>query len=129
MIEVKYNIKDEIEKLIKLNKSKLEKKPIELNANIAKDIPYELLGDKNHIKQIINNLVSNAIKYTENGTINLIVRCINKKDNCLLIITVQDTGRGIKNENPDVEKNSTTEGTGLGLAITKKLVELMECLN
>ena len=94
-----------------------------------------LIGDKIHVKQIINNILSNAIKYTEKGSINFNIKCINKKNNCLLFITVTDTGRGIKKEyinklftkfeRLDVEKNTTTEGTGLGLAITKKLVEMM----
>ena len=103
--------------------------------NIAEDLPYELIGDKVHIKEIVNNLLTNAIKYTEQGEINLNVRCVNKGDLTNLIISVQDTGRGIKAENInrlftkfdrlDVERNTTTEGTGLGLAITKRLVEMM----
>ena len=102
---------------------------------IAEDIPYELIGDKTHLKQVVNNLLSNAIKYTEKGTITLNAKCINKNNMCNLMISVQDTGKGIKAENInklftkferlDVEKNSTTEGTGLGLAITKSLVDMM----
>ena len=103
--------------------------------DIAEDIPYELIGDKVHIKEIVNNLLSNAIKYTDEGTVTLSVKCINNKDKCNLIISVSDTGRGIKKESIgrlfekfdrlDVERNTTIEGTGLGLAITKKLVEMM----
>lgn len=133
--EVIYNPREEIEKLYRIALTRIKDKPLKFHINIAQDIPYELFGDKTHIKQIINNLLTNAIKYTEEGFINLNVKCINKYDMCKLIITVHDSGRGIKKENIeklftkferlDIEKNSTTEGTGLGLAITKKLVDLM----
>lgn len=135
IVEIPYNFKEEVETLARVGSTRIGDKPVELHVNIAEDIPYELLGDKAHIKQIINNLLTNAIKYTEKGHINLNVKCINKDDICKLIITVQDSGRGIKKEDIeklftkferlDIERNSTTEGTGLGLAITKRLVEMM----
>ena len=135
IVEIPYNFKEEVETLVRVSSTRIGDKNVELHLNIAEDIPYELLGDKAHIKQIINNLLTNAIKYTEKGHINLNVKCINKEDICNLIITVQDSGRGIKKEDIeklftkferlDVERNSTTEGTGLGLAITKRLVEMM----
>lgn len=135
IVEIPYDFKEEIETLARVSSTRIGDKPVELHVNIAEDIPYELLGDKAHMKQIINNLLTNAIKYTEKGHINLNVKCINRGDNCNLIITVQDSGRGIKKEDIeklftkferlDIERNSTTEGTGLGLAITKKLVEMM----
>lgn len=135
IVEIPYNFKEEIITLARVNATRIGDKPIEYKVNVADDIPYELIGDKAHIKGIINNLLSNAIKYTEKGTIELTTKCINQNGICNLIITVQDTGRGIKAENIsklftkferlDVEKNSTIEGTGLGLAITKKLVEMM----
>ena len=135
IVENPYNLKEEIESLVRVARTRIGDKDIKMYTNIAEDIPYELLGDKSHMKQIINNLLTNAIKYTEKGRVNLNVKCINKNNICNLIMTVQDTGRGIKKENIeklftkferlDVEKNSTTEGTGLGLAITKKLVEMM----
>ena len=135
IMEIPYNFKEEIETLARVLSIRIGDKPIELKVNIAEDIPFELIGDKGHVKQIINNLLSNAIKYTEKGIIDFSVRCINKNNNCLIIISCKDTGRGIKAENInklftkferlEAEKNTTTEGTGLGLAITKKLVELM----
>ena len=135
VVDVPYNFKEEIESLTRICLTRIGEKPIEFHLNIAEDIPYELLGDKAHIKQIVNNLLTNAIKYTEKGNINLNIRCINKDNTCTLFITVQDTGRGIKKEDIDklftkferldVEKNTTTEGTGLGLAITKHLVEML----
>jgi len=135
IVSVPYNFKEEVETLARVDSTRIGDKPITLNVNMAEDIPNELVGDKGHVKEIVNNLLTNAIKYTEQGSIILNVKCINKGNVCLLFISVQDTGRGIKAENInklftkferlDIEKNTTTEGTGLGLAITKKLVEKM----
>ena len=135
IIEVNYNFRKEVESLAKIDATRIGEKNINFKMNIAPDIPYELVGDKSKVKEIINNLLTNAIKYTEHGEIELTVKCINQNDICNLIISVRDTGRGIKTENIDklftkferldVEKNSTTEGTGLGLAITKALVDMM----
>ena len=135
IIEMPYNFREELETLCRVNKVRIGDKQIDFRVNIAPDIPYELLGDKPHIKQVINNLVSNAIKYTNEGFIEVNAKCINKDNISTIILTVQDSGMGIKEENIkklftkferlDVERNTTAEGTGLGLAITKKLVELM----
>ena len=135
IIDVKYQPLEIFESLAKLNMTRIGEKPITFNTDYAKDIPYELVGDKIRIKQIINNLLSNSFKYTEKGEVNFTVKCINQGDICTLIITVQDTGMGIKKEQMDklfnkferldVERNTTAEGTGLGLAITKKLIEMM----
>ena len=130
-----YNFVKEIKSLAKVAMTRINGKPIKFNMEFAEDIPNELIGDKIHIKSIVNNLLTNAFKYTEEGYVNLRVYCINKNEICNLIITVQDTGRGIKAESINklftkferlgIEKNTTTEGTGLGLAITKSLVEMM----
>ena len=135
IVNIVYNPRETIDGVAKIDAVRIGDKPIDFKVNIAPDLPYELIGDKVHIKEIVNNLLTNAIKYTEQGEINLNVRCINKGDLSNLIISVQDTGRGIKAENInrlftkfdrlDVERNTTTEGTGLGLAITKRLVEMM----
>ena len=135
IIEIKYNPKEEIEKLAKITSTRIGEKPINFHLSIAENIPYELIGDLGKVKQIVNNFLTNAIKYTEKGDINLNVECINQNNRVLLKISCMDTGMGIKKENIgklfteferlDVEKNSTIEGTGLGLAITKKLVEMM----
>ena len=137
IIEGPYNFKETITKMCRVTSTRIGEKPIGFKLNIAEDIPYELIGDRGKVKEIINNLLTNAIKYTEQGEINLKVKCVNdlNKKMTNLIITCQDTGRGIKAEyinklftkfeRLDIEKNTTAEGTGLGLAITKKLVELM----
>lgn len=97
--EVKYNFKEEIENLAKIDATRIGEKNINFKINLAPDIPYELLGDKTHIKEIVNNLLTNAIKYTDQGEIQLDAKCINKDNICNLIISVRDTGRGIKAEN------------------------------
>src|SRR5574344_795331 len=137
IVENPYNLADEITKMCKVTSTRIGDKNINFKLNIAEDIPYELIGDKVHIKEIVNNLLTNAIKYKESGEINLNIRCVNniKKNISNVIISCQDTGRGIKAdyinklftkfERLDIEKNTTTEGTGLGLAITKSLVDMM----
>lgn len=135
IVSIPYHFRKEIEALARVQSVRIGDKPIEFKINIAEDIPHTLIGDKVHIKEIINNLLSNAFKYTEEGEVEFSVKCINKDDKCVLIICVRDTGRGIKAENInklftkferlDVERNTTTEGTGLGLAITKHLIEMM----
>ena len=135
IVEMPYNYVEEITKMARITTTRIGEKPIDFKMNFAPDIPYELLGDKAHIKEIVNNLLTNAIKYTEKGTITLNTKCINQNDKCMLMISVQDTGRGIKAEyinklftkfeRLDIERNTTTEGTGLGLAITKALVDMM----
>ena len=129
-----YNFKEEIEKLAKVDATRIGNKPIDFKMHFAKDLPYELIGDKIHVKQIVNNILTNAIKYTDKGYVKLDVKCINNKDKCLLIVSVEDSGRGIKKESISKlfnkferleEQNSTIEGTGLGLAITKKLLDMM----
>ena len=135
IVNTEYNLKEEVEKLVKLIKPRIGEKPIEFKIYQAPDIPGVLYGDKGKIKEIMTNILTNAVKYTKEGFIDFKVSCINKNDECSLVISVEDTGRGIKPENIDKlfnkfermeeDKNTTTEGAGLGLAITKKLVEMM----
>lgn len=135
IIEKPYDLKKEINELVRVSTTRIGEKPIDFKLDMAVDLPYQLIGDKTHVKGIINNLLTNAIKYTDSGAINLNIKCVNRGDTCNLIISVMDTGKGIKEEDItklftkferlDIEKNSTTEGTGLGLAITKRLVEMM----
>ena len=137
IVENPYDFRESITSMCKVTTTRIGEKNIKFNLNIADDLPYELIGDKVHVKEIVNNILTNAIKYTEQGEINLNVKCVNDYNKRLsnLIITCQDTGRGIKKEyisklftkfeRLDIEKNTTTEGTGLGLAITKALTEMM----
>lgn len=131
----KYNVRESINEVINNHKIKLNKKNLTLNIEYQDNIPKYLYGDIKHLKVIITNILSNAIKYTKDGKIDLLVRSINEPDKCNLIIIIKDTGIGMKEETLskmyhkferlDTIKNSNIEGMGLGLALTKKLVELM----
>ncbi len=135
IIDGVYNFKQEVETLAKIDSTRIGDKPIDFKYYIAPDIPFEVIGDKGKVKEIINNLLTNAIKYTEKGEIDLVCKCINKDNISNIMVSVRDTGRGIKAEDInklftkferlDIERNTTVEGTGLGLAITKQLVEMM----
>ena len=135
IVNTEYEPMKILEELVSLSKARLGEKPIEFRTNFDSLLPKTLFGDYMRIKQIILNLLTNAIKYTKTGYIEFRVNCIQKGNICRLIVSVEDSGIGIqkdkidklftKFERFDIEKNITIEGTGLGLAITKKLVELM----
>ncbi|MEG0021525.1 MAG: response regulator [Bacilli bacterium] len=135
IVNKNFDLKYELTVVSKLMNTRIGDKPLKLITTFAEDIPNILYGDIGKVKQIITNILTNAIKYTEKGEINFSVNCINNKDNSNLVINVSDTGRGIKPEKMnslftkfnrlDEDKNTTLEGTGLGLAITKSLVEMM----
>ncbi len=130
-----YNAPETFKELAKLITPRMQEKGLDFTYKIADDLPQTLYGDHANIKKIVTNFLSNAAKYTEKGFVKFEVNCINTGDNCRLIISVEDSGRGIKKEKVDklftkfdrldVDRNTTVEGTGLGLAITKQLVEMM----
>ena len=135
MEEVEYNPIKVFNKLRNIINTRIGEKEIELRCNFASDIPNTLYGDKYKLQQIITNILTNSVKYTEKGYIDFDVSCITEKNNCRLQITISDTGRGIKKEQMsslfdkfqrlEEDKNTTVEGVGLGLAITKALVNMM----
>ena len=135
VIENNYNPIELFKEITTIAETRIGEKEIDLRCHFAEDIPDNLYGDKGKLKQIITNVLSNAVKYTEQGHIKFNVSCINEIDKCNLQIIITDTGRGIKPdqldkifnkfERAEEDKNSTIEGTGLGLAITKSLVEMM----
>ena len=135
IVNTEYDFNKVTTELIALTKGRLGDKPIELITKIDDTIPRVLYGDASRLKQICVNILTNAVKYTKEGSITFSINSIIKNDVCRLIISVEDTGIGIKQENInklfnkferlDLEENITIEGTGLGLAITKKLVDLM----
>ena len=135
IIEKEYSPLPIFEALTKLMMPRIGEKPIVLKTKFAPDIPDTLYGDAGKVKQIITNILTNAVKYTEEGQINFEVNCVNEDGMSKLVISVEDTGRGIKPEKIetlftkfnrlDEDKNTTVEGTGLGLAITKRLLEMM----
>lgn len=137
IVNTTYSPKKVFDELVVLTRGRLGfEKEIEFKTSFSSDIPATLYGDYARVKQIVLNLLTNAVKYTNEGYISFMVECVNiNKDLCRLIISVEDSGIGIKKdkidklftkfERLDEERNITIEGTGLGLAITKKLVELM----
>ena len=135
IVNTEYSFKKVFDELVTLTKGRIGDKPLEFRYNYDHSIPPVLYGDHIRIKQIILNLLTNAVKYTKQGYVDFNISSVCNGDVCRLIISVEDSGIGIKKENInklfnkferfDLEKNITIEGTGLGLAITKKLVELM----
>lgn len=131
--EEKYNLKEVINDIANLYKYKLAEKNLELKLNIK--APDVLEGDIDKIKRIIINLVDNAIKYTNDGKINLNVNSSIKNRKCHLEIVIKDNGKGMdeyvvnhlfKNFTRASDyKDSATAGLGLGLAITKRLVDIL----
>ena len=135
IVNTEYVFSKMCDELVALSIGRLGDKPIEFKTSFDPSIPKVLYGDVSRIKQICVNILTNAIKYTKEGWIEFKISGVIKNNVCRLIISVEDTGIGIKKENIDklfnkferldLEDNITIEGTGLGLAITKKLVELM----
>jgi len=136
LMPVEYNTASLLNDIITLNMIRIESKPIKFKLEISENIPNELCGDELRVKQIFNNLLSNAFKYTKEGTVTFRVDCTRGDGNEVLVsATVSDTGIGIRQEDMknlfseynqvDTKANRKIEGTGLGLSITKKLVEIM----
>jgi PAS domain S-box-containing protein len=136
LIPVQYDVPSLLNDIISLNMIRIEDKPITFNLDIDEGLPCMLFGDDLRIKQILNNLLSNAFKYTKEGTVTL--KAVSQRDNndVWLSLSVIDTGIGIREENMaklftdynqvDTRANREIEGTGLGLSITKKFVKLMD---
>ena len=130
-----YNVYELLDGIVKLGKGRLGEKPLDYRIHIAEDIPSTLVGDQANLKKIIVNLLTNAIKYTDTGYVDFGVKCVKNDNICRLIVSVEDSGRGIKADDInklftkfqrlDEDRNTTIEGTGLGLAITKQLIDLM----
>jgi len=115
--------------------TRLGEKPIKFCLDIEEDMPERLLGDDLRVKQILINLLTNAVKYTREGSIELSIRCKREGNIVWMDFTVSDTGIGVRENDlkklfndyvqVDTKTNRYIEGTGLGLPITKKLVEMM----
>lgn len=130
-----YNAKELFETTAKLIMPRIQEKGLDFRIHIAPDLPEVLYGDQTNLRKAVTNILTNASKYTEKGFVDYTVNCVKNGDICRLIISVEDSGRGIKKENIDKlftkfqrldeDKNTTIEGTGLGLAITKQILMLM----
>ena len=135
LVNTDYDTNKLFNDIVKLIKARIGEKPLDFKVSIAEDIPKVLYGDHINVKKIMINLLTNAVKYTDQGWISLNVKCVKTNEICRLIVSVKDTGRGIKKEDinklftkfqrVDEDRNTTIEGTGLGLAITKQLVQMM----
>ena len=137
IVEGKYSPRAMINALKMIFENRAAGKPIELLYDIDENIPAVLMGDEHRLRQIIINLVNNAIKFTDRGFVKVSVKSEKiDEETVQIFFSVQDTGIGIKEEDlpklfgsfqqVDVKKNHKKEGTGLGLAISKQLVELMK---
>lgn len=131
-----YDVSSLLNDLINSVSGRIRKKKIDLVLDIAQDMPYKLFGDVIHIKQIISNLLTNAVKYTEKGKIIFHMGWERKTgDEIDVSVSVKDTGIGIKEKDipkifgafqqMDTAVANQNDKTGLGLAITKRLVEMM----
>ena len=131
--EGKYELRQLLDEVMLIAEKQAEQKSLKMNLIFDKTLPAYLIGDVIHIKQILLNLINNAVKYTKEGQID--IKVSKNEEETKLIFEVKDTGIGIKEENlpvlfdafmrVDSKKNKKIKGTGLGLAIAKQLVEQM----
>ena len=136
IVPVKYHVGDMLSELVAMIWLRAKEKGLEFHVDVDPTIPAILYGDEVRLKQIIVNLLNNAVKYTNEGVITLSMRAAKGEQNqVMLTIAVADTGIGIKKDSipflfeafkrVDEENNRYIEGTGLGLSIVKQLVSLM----
>ena len=131
-----YDLPSFINDTVTLNIMRIAEKPIAFRLTIDESLPNRLMGDDLRIKQICNNLLSNAFKYTRTGTVEWGVFCEREGDSVWMTCMVKDTGIGIKPEDMsrlfsdysqvDTKSNRRIEGTGLGLALARRMVEMMD---
>lgn len=136
IINDNYDLGEIIYDVTTLVNMKAEDKGLKLMVSVDENLPCKLFGDDKRVREIITNILNNAVKYTEKGFVHLTVGGQTQDGKILLNIRVEDSGQGIKEEDLDkifsgfsqvnIKKNKNIEGTGLGLSITKRLVELMD---
>ena len=135
IIEGKYNLNKMLTDIVNGIRMKAEAKNIAFEVHLDKNLPGTLKGDEIRIRQVLNNILSNAVKYTHEGKVSLSVEGKYTEEKFELHMAVEDTGIGIKEKDIDKlfdsfkrleeKKNRHIEGTGLGLNITRQLIELM----
>ena len=135
IVNVDYSTRKLIKDTSCLINARIGSKLIDFKMEIDEKLPKVLHGDSMRVKQILINLLTNAVKYTKEGHIKLTIKAAKRNENCRLTIIVEDTGIGMTEEDLEkiftkfqrfnMNKNVNVEGTGLGMAITKGLVEMM----
>ena len=135
---VNYDLASVLNDLVVMISSRADDKGLELNLDFDKNLPVKLNGDEVRIKQIITNILTNAVKYTKKGGVTFTVgyeKIYNEPDYIMLKVAIKDTGIGIKEEDIkrlfieferiEEKRNRNIEGTGLGMTITRSLLEMM----
>jgi signal transduction histidine kinase/FixJ family two-component response regulator len=135
LVPVEYYTADMINDAVNLNVVRIGDKPITFRLAADAELPVRMLGDELRVRQILNNFLSNAIKYTQEGEVELSVSCLREGGQARLRLSVRDTGAGIREEDlpdlfseyrqVDMHSNRKIEGTGLGLSICMRLTEMM----
>ena len=136
LVEAPYQLSSLLSDLSNMVQLKAQDKKLGFVIDVDKNLPDELNGDEVRVRQVLTNLLINAVKYTEFGSVGLTVKGEKHDDGILMLIAdVKDTGIGIKKEDLEklftkferleMDRNSTVEGTGLGLTITKRLLDMM----
>lgn len=136
LISERYDTREVLQEIIQGSRLRANEKGLEFFANISENLPSVLFGDEVRLTQIVSNLLTNAVKYTKEGSVTLDVSCQQNMKNWVdLKIQVTDTGIGIRQDDiawlfdpfrrMDAQNTKKIEGTGLGLSIVKQLVELM----
>ncbi|MBR4719433.1 MAG: response regulator, partial [Lachnospiraceae bacterium] len=136
LVEIEYDTQELLRSIVSMIRIRSTEKELTFDAVIDEVLPSRLYGDAGKIKQIVLNLLTNAVKYTEVGGFALYVSMEERKDDdCLIRFSVKDTGIGVRKEDMDKlfsayerldeEKNSGIQGTGLGLDISRRFAELM----
>jgi len=138
-----YDIPSLINDTVQINRLRYDSKPIKFNLHIDEKTPYNLFGDALRVKQVLNNILSNAFKYTEKGSIDFYVSSeavsvAGENDNVIIIFRISDTGQGMTQDQIsllfdeytrfNLEANRSTIGAGLGMSITKRLLNLMNAV-
>ena len=139
LVNENYDVASLIYDVAQLNIMRYESKPIQFKLNVSEKVPSVLKGDELRIKQVLNNILSNAFKYTSEGMVEMSVLTEpedrKEGENVILVIIVRDTGQGMTNDQVhrlgseysrfNAEANRMTEGTGLGMNITRNLISMM----
>lgn len=125
IINENYNVYDNFDDFVKMVTSRLKSKKVIFKSNIDKDIPVVLKGDVDRINQVVLNIISNSIKYTDKGNIELSVSSIKSKNICRLVLKITDTGKGMDQEEVNHLLNNEDDEKGIGLKISKYLLDLM----